>query len=153
MSERTTENVAAVSGQARTSAPDLLDRDVHRRVMSSFRLTVKLVVMLALIFVVLGGIVFVVVDRIFDVLTPSIRYDLQWKARHGVIELCSTSELGVVANDAGAVAEAARELTADPDVVAILVTGQNGAVWQHGRVPFSWYTVIGLADGSVLERN
>ena len=142
-----------MSGEARGSAPDLLDRELHRRVMSSFRLTVKLVVMLALIFVVLGGIVFVVVDRIFAVLTPSIRYDLEWKARHGVIELCSTSDLGVVANDAAAVSEAARELTSDPDVVAILVTGQNGEVWRHGQVPFSWYTVIGVADGGVVERD
>ena len=140
--------------RADQSAPltDALDRDVHRRVMSSFRLTVKLTVMVALIVLTLGAIVFVMVDRIFETLTPSIRYDLEWKARHGVIELCSTSELGVVADDRAAVAEAARELESDRDVVAIYVTGQRGPVYSYGRVPFHWGTVTGLADERVIER-
>jgi signal transduction histidine kinase/DNA-binding response OmpR family regulator len=130
-----------------------LDREVYRRVMSSSRLQLKLVVMIGLIFMVLGGMVFVIVERIFDVLTPSIRHDLEWKARHAVIELCNTSALGVIADDRDAVSGAARELLADADVVAVEITGRNGPVLSHGRVPFVWDAVTKAADNTVIERN
>jgi signal transduction histidine kinase/DNA-binding response OmpR family regulator len=130
----------------------MLDRDMHRRVMSSFRLQVKLVVMIGLLFAVLGGMVFVIVERIFAQLTPSIRYDLEWKARHTVIELCHTSELGVIADDHEAVAAEARELLADADVVAVHVSGRNGSVLSHGQVPFAWDSVTQAAEHKVIER-
>jgi|GEM_PF-3833411 len=130
-----------------------LDREVHRRVMSSSRLQLKLVVMIGLIFVVLGGMVFGIVERIFDVLTPSIRHDLEWKARHAVIELCNTSALGVIADDRDAVSGAARELLADADVVAVEITGRNGPVLSHGRVPFAWDAVTKAAENTLIERD
>ena len=131
----------------------MLDRGVHSRIMSSSRLQLKLVVMIALIFVVLGAMVFVIVERIFDVLTPSIRHDLEWKARHAVIELCNTSALGVIADDREAVSGAARELLADADVVAVEITGREGPVLSHGRVPFAWDAVTKAADNTVIERD
>ena len=132
---------------------ELLDREVHRRIMSSSRLQVKLVVMIALIFLGLGAMVFVIVESIFDVLTPSIRHDLEWKARHAVIELCNTSALGVIADDREAVSGAARELLADADVVAVEIMGRNGPVLSHGRVPFAWDAVTRAADNTVIERD
>jgi signal transduction histidine kinase/CheY-like chemotaxis protein/HPt (histidine-containing phosphotransfer) domain-containing protein len=130
----------------------LLDRDVHRRIMSSSRLQLKLVVMIGLIFAVLGAMVFGIVERIFDELTPSIRHDLEWKARHAVIELCNTSALGVIADDHDAVSGAASELLADADVVAVQVMGRNGPVLNHGHVPFAWDDVTKAADNTVIEK-
>jgi signal transduction histidine kinase/CheY-like chemotaxis protein/HPt (histidine-containing phosphotransfer) domain-containing protein len=147
---------APPSNKAGPSLPllgnELLDREVHRRVMSTSRLQLKLVVMIGLIFIVLGGLVFAIVERIFDELTPSIRHDLEWKARHALVELCNTSALGVIADDRDAVSGAARELLADADVVAMEVTGRNGQVLSHGHVPFAWDAVTKDAENTVIER-
>jgi signal transduction histidine kinase/DNA-binding NarL/FixJ family response regulator len=144
-SDRAGLTAAAASGS-------LLERDVRRRVLSSFRLQLKLVVMIGLIFAVLGGMVFVIIERIFDELTPAIRRDLEWKARHAVIELCNTSELGVIANDPAAVSVAASELLADAEVVAVQVTGRSAPVLSHGHVPFDWQSVTSEANNKVVER-
>jgi signal transduction histidine kinase/CheY-like chemotaxis protein/HPt (histidine-containing phosphotransfer) domain-containing protein len=125
-----------------------LTSDEQRRVMSSFRLTVKLMVLVGLVATMMGAMVFVLVDRIFDTLTPSIRHDLEWKARHGVSELTGRAELGIAANDRDLVAAAAAELESDPDVVAIRVTNEAGAVYEHGNAPKGW--ADGLVKGSVL---
>ncbi|HKU40358.1 MAG TPA: ATP-binding protein [Polyangiales bacterium] len=101
--------------------------------MSSFRLTVKLMVLVGLVVVVMGAMVFVLIDRIFDSLTPSIRHDLEWKARHAVYELSLRSELGVAANDRATVAAAAAELMSDPDVVTIHVVNEHGTVFDYGE--------------------
>jgi signal transduction histidine kinase/CheY-like chemotaxis protein/HPt (histidine-containing phosphotransfer) domain-containing protein len=129
-----------------------LTSDEQRRVMSSFRLTVKLMVLVGLVATMMGAMVFVLVDRIFDTLTPSIRHDLEWKARHGVSELTGRAELGIAANNREAVAAAAAELQSDPDVVGIRVTNEAGVLYEHGTAPKGWAN--GLDSGSVLvERN
>jgi signal transduction histidine kinase/CheY-like chemotaxis protein/HPt (histidine-containing phosphotransfer) domain-containing protein len=125
-----------------------LTSDEQRRVMSSFRLTVKLMVLVGLVTTVMGAMVFLLVDRIFDTLTPSIRHDLEWKARHIVSELAGRAELGVAGNDRDAVAAAAAEFASDNDVVAIRITNQSGALYEYGKAPRDW--ARGLDAGTVL---
>ncbi|HET6332578.1 MAG TPA: ATP-binding protein [Polyangiales bacterium] len=115
-----------------------LTSDEQRRVMSSSRLTVKLMVLVALVTSVMGAMVFVLVDRIFDELTPSIHHDLEWKARHAVSELTGRAELGVAANDRQAIEAAAAELASDRDVVAIRVTNDAGTLYEFGKPPAEW---------------
>jgi len=124
--------------QDAVSQPDLLSKEEQSRVLSSSRLAVKLIGMVFVIVVLLGAVSFVLVDRIFATMTPAIRHDLSWKALHGVIELSNTAAIGVIASDREAVAAASRELTADPDVVAILVKDDSGIVFAHGAVSFNW---------------
>jgi signal transduction histidine kinase/DNA-binding NarL/FixJ family response regulator len=112
----------------------------QRRLLSSFRLTVKLTGLVVTIVVLLGTMVFLLINSVFDNLTPSIRHDLEWKARHGVAELCGTADIAVVAHDRQGVARAAQELVHDPDVVAIHVIGEHGSVFDHGHVDFDWST-------------
>jgi signal transduction histidine kinase/CheY-like chemotaxis protein/HPt (histidine-containing phosphotransfer) domain-containing protein len=128
----------------------LLTSDEQRRVMSSFRLTVKLMVLVGMVVVVMGAMVFVLVDQIFDTLTPSIRRDLEWKALHGVYGLSSRAELGVAANDRSTIAVAAAELIQDPDVVAIHVTNQHGSLFEHGTAPKGWDR--GVGSTAIVER-
>ena len=125
---------------------ETLSAEEQRRVMSSLRLSVLLMSMVVIIVALLGTMVFLLVDRIFDTLTPSIRHDLEWKARHGVIELCSTADLGVIANDRESVATAAAQLVTDADVVAIHVTNAQGNVYDYARVPFDWDKVRPVGD-------
>src|SRR5262245_13327822 len=120
-------------GERKPSSLQTLSSEEQRRVMSSFRLTVKLMVLVGLVVVVMGAMVFVLIDRIFESLTPSIRHDLEWKARHAVYELSLRSELGVAANDRAAVATAAAELMNDPDVVTIHIVNEHGTVFDYGE--------------------
>jgi signal transduction histidine kinase/CheY-like chemotaxis protein/HPt (histidine-containing phosphotransfer) domain-containing protein len=127
-----------------------LSAEEQQRVLSSFRLTIRLMLLVATIVVVMGAMVFVLVDRIFLSLTPSIRHDLEWKARHGALELAGTCQLGVAARDREDVARASNELVQDPDVVAVHVGGEGGAIFEHGRVPFDW-SALGAADAKVRQ--
>jgi signal transduction histidine kinase/HPt (histidine-containing phosphotransfer) domain-containing protein/ActR/RegA family two-component response regulator len=127
-----------------------LSSEEQRRVMSTFRLTVRLMVLVGLVVVVMGTLVFLLVDRIFDTLTPSIRHDLEWKARHAVYELSSRSELGVAANDRASVAAAAAELMRDPDVVTIHVVNERGTVFDYGRAAGRFNDELG-ARHSLVE--
>jgi signal transduction histidine kinase/CheY-like chemotaxis protein len=143
-----------VKGASALVAPGegLLTSDEHRRVMSSSRLTVKLMVLVTLVTSVMGAMVFVLVGRIFDQLTPSIHHDLEWKARHAVSELTVRAELGVAANDPQAVAAAAAELAQDRDVLAIRVTNDAGVLYEYGKAPAE----LAHADAAgtrLLERN
>jgi signal transduction histidine kinase/DNA-binding NarL/FixJ family response regulator len=122
----------------------------QRRLLSSFRLTVKLTGLVVTIVVLLGTMVFLLINSVFDNLTPSIRHDLEWKARHGAAELCGTADLAVVAYDNAGVAKAAQELVHDPDVVAIHVAGERGTVFDHGHVDFNWSTHH-ASTGQVLQ--
>jgi signal transduction histidine kinase/DNA-binding NarL/FixJ family response regulator len=122
----------------------------QRRLLSSFRLTVKLTGLVVAIVVLLGTMVFLLINSVFDHLTPSIRHDLEWKARHGAAELCGTADLAVVAYDRASVAKAAQELVQDPDVVAIHVMGERGSVFDHGHVDFDW-SQHHASSGQVLQ--
>ena len=150
-----TEPARSAIGRARSSETGgfdaALSADEQKHVLSTFRLTVKLMIMLGLIVAGIGALVFVLVDRIFDTLTPSIQYDLEWKARHGVVELAHSADLGVAASDVDAVARAASEWVQDPDVVAIHVTNSSGVVFDHGRVPFAW-DALRVPEGKVIDR-
>jgi signal transduction histidine kinase/CheY-like chemotaxis protein/HPt (histidine-containing phosphotransfer) domain-containing protein len=127
------------SGRATMGPHELLSLDEQKRVTSSFRLTIKLMVLVSMVVAVMGAMVFVLVDQIFDRLTPSIRHDLEWKARHGVYGLRSRVELGVAANDKRAIAAEAAELTRDSDVVAIRIEAEDGeTLFEHGSARAGW---------------
>jgi signal transduction histidine kinase/CheY-like chemotaxis protein len=149
-----TEPARSATGRIRSSDTGLdaaLSAEEQKHVLSTFRLTVKLMIMLGLIVTGIGALVFVLVGRIFDTLTPSIQYDLEWKARHGVVELAHSADLGVAASDQEAVAREASEWMRDPDVVAIHVTNGGNVVFDHGRVPFRWDS-LHVPEGKVIER-
>ncbi len=128
------------SDHARALIGEVLNPEEQARVLSSSRLTVKLVAMVFSVVLLLATISVVLVERIFTTITPSIRHDLEWKALHGVIELSNTAALGVIAGDRDAIAQAAAELVDDKDVVAIHVTSDQGSVFDHGAVSFNWNT-------------
>ncbi|MET0339799.1 MAG: ATP-binding protein [Polyangiales bacterium] len=130
----------------RTHAPPSLPPGAQ---LSSFRLSLRLMTMAVLLVLLLGAIVFVLVDRIFTTLTPSMRYDLEWKARHGVQELAATADLSVVAEDREGVAAAARELVNDPDVVAIHVLSGDRTVFDYRATALDWSTLMPSHNGLV----
>src|ERR1700753_1590961 len=117
-----TKPAVSATGRTRLSEAGAIDAalsaDEQKRVLSTFRLTVKLMVMLGLVVTGIGALVVGLVDRIFDTLTRPIQYDVEWRARHGVVELAHSADLGVAASDVDAVARAASEWVQDPDVVA-----------------------------------
>jgi signal transduction histidine kinase/CheY-like chemotaxis protein/HPt (histidine-containing phosphotransfer) domain-containing protein len=86
----------------------------------------------------MSGFIYVLVARIFDELTPSIRADLEWKARRGASELAQTTELAIVVADEQEIRAELPPYDRDPDVFGIVVTDAAGkALVVHGKLPIS----------------
>jgi signal transduction histidine kinase/DNA-binding response OmpR family regulator len=86
----------------------------------------------------LGGLsitTVVVVDSIFDWLTPVARRDLVWKVTRGVSELGRTADLGILLADRKMLADAARDIERDEEVVAVLIEDASGNVLYRGSKP------------------
>jgi signal transduction histidine kinase/DNA-binding NarL/FixJ family response regulator len=84
----------------------------------------------------LSGLIFVLVSRIFDTLTPTIQADLEWKARRGAGELVHATELGIVLADEHEIKGSLVGYDRDPDILAIVVTDMTGkTLATHGRPP------------------
>jgi signal transduction histidine kinase/DNA-binding NarL/FixJ family response regulator/HPt (histidine-containing phosphotransfer) domain-containing protein len=84
----------------------------------------------------LSGLIFVLVSQIFDTLTPTIRADLEWKARRGAGELVHATELGIVVADEHEIKNSLSGYDRDPDIMAIVVTDMSGKVLAtHGKPP------------------
>jgi len=84
----------------------------------------------------LAGLIFVLVSSIFNTLTPSIRADLEWKARRGASELVHATELGIVVADEREIKGSLSGYDLDSDIKAIVVTDMTGKVLAiHGAPP------------------
>jgi two-component system, sensor histidine kinase and response regulator len=110
----------------------------RRAVLSSFRLKALLTIFIVVLLVLISGLMFFLVSRIFDWLTPSIEADLEWKADRGARELASASELGIVLQDRQVIHEALGDYTRDEDVLAIVVADDDDKVLAlHEQPPIS----------------
>jgi len=84
----------------------------------------------------MSGLIFVLVSRIFDTLTPTIQADLEWKARRGAGELVHATELGIVVAEEREIKNSLIGYDRDPDILAIVVTDMTGKVLAtHGTPP------------------
>jgi signal transduction histidine kinase/DNA-binding response OmpR family regulator/HPt (histidine-containing phosphotransfer) domain-containing protein len=113
-----------------------LESSERRRVLSTFRLQVILTTFMVVLLAGLSVLLFVLVTRIFDTLTPSIERDLARKALRGVAELVQSTEIGIVTVDHMALRKAFGSYADDTDVTSIVVTDPSGAVLESvGDVP------------------
>ncbi len=111
---------------------ELVSRDVRTRVLSGTRIRLAFAV---LALTLLGGLsvtTVVVVDSIFDWLTPVARRDLVWKVTRGTSELGRTSDLGILLADRNMLADAARDIERDEEVIAVLVEDASGNALYRG---------------------
>ncbi len=108
----------------------------RKRLISSSRLRRALTLFVVALLLALSGLIFVLVSRIFDTLTPTIQADLEWKARRGVAELVHATELGIVVADEREIKGSLAGYDRDPDIMAIVVTDMAGKVLAtHGNPP------------------
>jgi signal transduction histidine kinase/DNA-binding response OmpR family regulator len=116
---------------------DPIDRRAAQdEVLSTFRISIAFTVFTAAVLAGLTMLIFVLVSHIFGELTPSIRTDLEWKARRGAAELAQTTQVGIVLGDPARVQAQLRDYEADSDILAIVVTDAHGNVIAvHGRTP------------------
>src|SRR6187549_430937 len=99
----------------------------RRRLLSSSRLRLAFTLFVVALLLALSGLIFVLVSRIFDTLTPTIRADLEWKARRGAGELVHATELGIVVAEEREIKSSLVGYDRDPDIMAI-VGGPVGRV-------------------------
>ena len=108
----------------------------RRRLLSSSRLRMAFTLFVVALLLALSGMIFVLVSRIFDTLTPTIQADLEWKARRGAGELVHATELGIVVADEHEIKNSLNGYDRDPDILAIVVTDMTGKVLAtHGAPP------------------
>jgi signal transduction histidine kinase/DNA-binding NarL/FixJ family response regulator/HPt (histidine-containing phosphotransfer) domain-containing protein len=108
----------------------------RRRLLSSSRLRLAFTLFVVALLLALSGLIFVLVSRIFDTLTPKLEADLEWKARRGASELVHATELGIVTTDEHEIKSSLGGYEHDPDILAIVVTDMSGKVLAtHGSPP------------------
>jgi signal transduction histidine kinase/CheY-like chemotaxis protein/HPt (histidine-containing phosphotransfer) domain-containing protein len=108
----------------------------RRRLLSSSRLQLAFTLFVVALLLALSGMIFVLVSRIFDTLTPTIQSDLEWKARRGASELVHATELGIVVADEREIKGSLVGYDRDPDILAIVVTDMTSKVLAtHGSPP------------------
>ena len=122
----------------------------RRKVLSGLRIKIALSAMVVLVILLLAGTIFLLVDDIFESLTPTLRRDLEWKTQRGVAELSKTTELAVVAEEIPAIQFACRHYVSDEDVLAIRVEGNGRRVlFSYGEVPMGKSLWDAKPDGLV----
>src|SRR5688572_12978766 len=111
-------------------------RGDSKRLLSSWRIKVAFTIFTVSVLVALSALIFALVSRIFDELTPAARADLEWKALRGSAELSHTTELAIALADPQAIRAALKPYDVDPDVLAIVVQDANGQpLLMHGTSP------------------
>jgi signal transduction histidine kinase/DNA-binding NarL/FixJ family response regulator len=116
---------------------EAVDRE-RRRLLSSSRLRLSFTLFVVALLLATSGLIFVLVSQIFDTLTPTIRADLEWKARRGASELVHATELGIVVADEREIKGSLSGYDRDSDIMAIVVTDMTGKVLAtHGKPPES----------------
>ena len=107
----------------------------RKRLLSSSRLRMSFTLFVVALILALSGLIFVLVSQIFDTLTPTIRADLEWKARRGASELVHATELGIVVAEEREIKSSLVGYDRDPDIMAIVVTDMSGKVLATHGVP------------------
>jgi signal transduction histidine kinase/DNA-binding NarL/FixJ family response regulator len=116
--------------------PDETVRAERKRLLSSSRLRMSFTLVVVALLLAMSGLIFVLVSQIFDTLTPTIRADLEWKARRGAGELVHATELGIVVAEEREIKSSLVGYDRDPDIMAIVVTDMAGKVLAtHGSPP------------------
>ncbi len=107
---------------------EIVSNDLRARVLSGTRIRVAFAV---LALALLGGLsvtTLMVVDSIFDWLTPVAKRDLVWKVTRGASELGRLSDLGILLSDKEMLRQAAQELERDEEVWGVLMQNEDGEV-------------------------
>ena len=119
-----------MSDSNRTDSPmaNPLNTKERQRLLSGFRIIVAQTVFVTLLVLLLSGLMFALVSGIFGTITPSIRADLEHKARRGAAELSYSAQLGILVDDPNEIRLACADYLSDADILAIV------AVDSHGRV-------------------
>jgi len=126
---------AAQKGPQHVTTHDTADI-LGRATPSSLRLKTILTTFIVLVVLGLSGLIVLLVRRAAEQLAPAIRADLTWKARRGVAELASSSDLGILLADRQAIDAASKEFKRNKDVVAMVFARAGGAVVaRYGRSP------------------
>ncbi len=117
--------------------------DDHR-IASSLRLKVTLIAFMTALLLGVTALMFALVTRIFDHMTPAVHADLGWKAERGAAELAESMQVGLLLGDRSMLEKAAQRYVTDPDVEALV------AADAEGRVAFSSGTLrsSGVFDGA-----
>ncbi|MFW5875375.1 MAG: response regulator [Myxococcota bacterium] len=137
-------------GQVARPDQVLLSDSRRHAVLSSFRLKAVLTIFIVVMLALISGLMFFLVSRIFDWLTPSIQSDLEWKAQRGAIELSRAAELGIVLEDRPLIHESLGDYKNDEDVLAIVVTDDEDEVLaSHGEPPVSVDRLLSGRPGRV----
>jgi signal transduction histidine kinase/DNA-binding NarL/FixJ family response regulator len=124
----------------------------RRRLLSSSRLRLAFTLFVVALLLALSGLIFVLVSRIFDTLTPTLQADLEWKARRGAGELIHATELGIVVADAREIKGSLVGYDRDSDIMAIVVTDMSGNVLAtHGSPPEAAQTLFSGAPRSLRK--
>src|SRR3954470_1904160 len=126
----------SIAPPAESSADVAKAERQRRRLLSSSRLRLAFTLFVVALLLALSGMIFVLVSRIFDTLTPTIQSDLEWKARRGAGELVHATELGIVVADEREIKTSLIGYDRAPDILAIVVTDMTGKVLAtHGTPP------------------
>jgi two-component system sensor histidine kinase/response regulator len=109
--------------------------DAHR-IASSFRLKVHLTAFITLLLLAFTALIFVLVTRIFDQMTPALHGDLASKAERGAAELAQSLQVGLLLGDRSLLEKAAARYVADSDVESMLLVDASGSVaFSSGNPP------------------
>ena len=84
----------SIAPPAESSAETANTQRERRRLLSSSRLRLAFTLFVVALLLAMSGMIFVLVSRIFDTLTPAVQRNLEWKARRGAGELVHAAELG-----------------------------------------------------------
>ena len=121
-------------------------------ILSSFRLKAILTVFVSVLVVALCGLLFALVGRVFDQMTPSVHEDLAWKARRGAAELSQAADLGILLRDEAMIEKAFGDYRASGDILAIVVVDPSGQrLASHGAPPEPPETLFRDAPGRLRE--
>ncbi len=137
----------------------MVSADVRNRVLSGTRIRIAFAVMALCL---LGGLsitTMVVVDSIFEWLTPVARRDLTWKVTRGASELGRVSDLGILLNDAALLSQAAADIERDDEVWGVLVEDAEGNTLyrrdKQGKLPRDAFAsskgTVRELDGALLS--
>lgn len=135
------------------NAPALpvLSADQRSRILSTFRLQVILTSFVVVLLIGISVLLFVLVTRIFDSLTPSIERDLAWKAQRGAAELVHTAELGIVTADPVAIRKAFGSYVDDPDIEGIVARDGNGKLLQQHGTSLGEFPLFRGRPGALVD--
>ena len=114
----------------------LLPPEQRRRVLSGVRVQVAFMLFTAALLVAVSGVAYLLVARIFDELTPSIRHDLELKAQRSAKEAALSGDVGILLADEKMLNEAVADYAGDADVRSIVFADATGKViFTHGTPP------------------